>query len=70
MISLMIAGFFAGIVIAVAIRFAASHGGAGRGLPLPPGFDRSDPVRCAIEPVALHARLLPSAARRERRDGR
>ncbi|KVN10710.1 MULTISPECIES: hypothetical protein [unclassified Burkholderia] len=70
MISLMVAGFVAGIVIAVAIRLVASRGGTGRGLSLPRDFDRRDAVHCTIEPVALHARLLPSAAQRERRDGR
>ncbi|AJY31650.1 hypothetical protein BTM_3641 [Burkholderia thailandensis 34] len=69
MISVMVAGFVAGIVIAVAIRFSVSRGGAGKGLSLPRDFDRRGAVRCTIEPVALRARLLPSATQRERRDG-
>ncbi|AOJ06561.1 hypothetical protein WS62_19020 [Burkholderia sp. ABCPW 14] len=67
MISLMIAGFVVGVVIAVPIRLVTSRAGAGKGLSLPRDFDRRDAVRCTLDPVALHARLLPAAAERKRR---
>jgi hypothetical protein len=67
MIAVIVIGFIAGIVIAVPVWIVAQHLGVGRGFQAPRSIDRRDAVPCELVPVALRGRLLPDAARGERR---
>jgi hypothetical protein len=66
MIEWVLMCFVAGVLIAVPVWIVWQRAGARRGLAGLRGFDPRDAVPCEIEPVALHARLVPVA--RDARD--
>ncbi|HEY2021177.1 hypothetical protein [Paraburkholderia sp.] len=61
MIEWVLICFVAGLVMAVPVWIVWQRAGARRGLAGLRGFDPRDAVPCQMEPVALHARLLPVA---------
>jgi hypothetical protein len=56
--------FAAGLILAVPVWIVWQRASTRRGLAGMRGFDPRDAVPCAIEPVALRARLLPDPQQR------
>ncbi|MCC8391029.1 hypothetical protein LJ656_00380 [Paraburkholderia sp. MMS20-SJTR3] len=61
MIEWLLMCFATGLLLALPVWIVWQRAGSRRALAAMRGFDPRDAVRCEIEAVALHARLLPSA---------
>jgi hypothetical protein len=59
----LLACFVTGLIIAIPVWIVWQRVGERRGLEAVRRFDPQDAVPCEIEPVALHARLLPDVDR-------